>query len=223
MNLRESKNGNKEQQTNRLSLNTDNKYAAAVTSATASTIGSSQYGNNNNNSGNKFSATNKNNPTKASTEEKNSEKEDKDVGTEKDKRNSDKNGALHQCISELAASIASNEDNADNCVIARKSVPERPPKSTSHFVTVIEVKETKTEQGNNSAVSLEQNQDNNGGDSANMMSPSTFSSFERKPSAPPLSPSLASPSLTASSHALLDAKKKMPPRQVLEIIYKFFL
>ncbi|XP_046803449.1 breakpoint cluster region protein isoform X1 [Lucilia cuprina] len=208
LNLRESKNGNKEQQTNRLSLNTDNKYAAAVTTTTGTTTANSQYGSNN---GNKSSASKNNLPTTASTEERNSEKEDKDVGTEKDKRNSDKNGALHQCISELAASIASNEDNSDNGVTT-KSIPERPPKSTSHFVTVIEVKENKTDQGNNSSVSLEQNPDSAGGDCGNMMAPSTFSSFERKPSAPPLSPSLASPSLTASSHALLDAKKKMPPR-----------
>ncbi|XP_065364346.1 active breakpoint cluster region-related protein isoform X2 [Calliphora vicina] len=218
LNLRESKNGNKEQQTNRLSLNTDNKYAAAVTTTTTSTTtANSQYGNNN---GNKSSATKNNLPATASTEERNSnsEKEDKDVGTEKDKRNSDKNGALHQCISELAASIASNEDNSDGGVIT-KSVPERPPKSTtSHFVTVIEVKENKTEPGNSSSVSLEQNQDNAGGDSVNMITASTFSSFERKPSAPPLSPSLASPSLTASSHALLDAKKKMPPRPPPKII-----
>ncbi|XP_037818380.1 uncharacterized protein LOC119608151 isoform X5 [Lucilia sericata] len=209
LNLRESKNGNKEQQTNRLSLNTDNKYAAAVTTTNSTTTANSQYGSNN---GNKSSASKNNLPTTASTEERNSEKEDKDVGTEKDKRNSDKNGALHQCISELAASIASNEDNSDNNGVTTKSIPERPPKATSHFVTVIEVKENKTDQGNNSSVSLEQNADSAGGDCGNMMAPSTFSSFERKPSAPPLSPSLASPSLTASSHALLDAKKKMPPR-----------
>ncbi|KAM7347620.1 rho GTPase activating protein at 1A isoform 3-T8 [Cochliomyia hominivorax] len=224
LNLRESKNGNKEQQTNRLSLNTDNKYAAGVTNTntTNTTTTATHYGN-----GNNKTSTTKNNHSNAAAssnaaiaiattsnttqEERISEKEDKDVGTEKDKRNSDKNGALHQCISELAASIASNEDNSGDNSVFTKSVPERPPKSTSHFVTVIEVKESKTEQGgNNSTVSLEQNADNAGGE--NMVTPSTFSSFERKPSAPPLSPSLASPSLTASSHALLDAKKKMPPR-----------
>lgn len=209
MNLRESKNGNKEQQTNRLSLNTDNKYAAAVTTTSTTTTTANQYGNGNkkNNLPNTTAA--------SSTEERISE--DKDVGTEKDKQNSDKNGALHQCISELAASIASNEDNSDNGVVS-KSIPQRPPKSTSHFVTVIEVKESKTEQSNNSSVSLEQNADSAGGE--NMVTPSTFSSFERKPSAPPLSPSLASPSLTASSHALLDAKKKMPPRLVIFLYLK---
>lgn len=182
-----------------MSLNTDNKYAAAVTTTSTTTNAANQYGNKKNNLPNTTATSN--------AEERISE--DKDVGTEKDKQNSDKNGALHQCISELAASIASNEDNSDNGVIT-KSIPERPPKSTSHFVTVIEVKESKTEQSNNSSVTLEQNADTSGGE--NMMTPSTFSSFERKPSAPPLSPSLASPSLTASSHAQLDAKKKMPPR-----------
>lgn len=207
LNLRETKNGNKEQ-SNRLSLNTDNKYAAAVTTTTTNTTAATQYGNK--------AATKNNLPAMASTsEERNSEKEDKDVGTEKDKRNSDKNGALHQCISELAASIASNEDNSTT--ISSKTVPERPPKATSHFVTVIEVKESKSEQNNSASVSLKQNQDNcggGGGGDTSMMTPSTFSSFEGKASAPPLSPSLASPSLSSSSHvaAMLDAKKKMPPR-----------
>lgn len=192
LNLRESKNANKDQQSNRLSLNTDNKYAAGVTTGSTTT---SPYGS-------KSGVTKNNLPSGASTEERHSDKEDKDVGTEKDKRNSDKNGALHQCISELAASIASNEENSDGSP-ASKSIPERPPKSTSHFVTVIEVKESKAEQTNNSSVSLDQNQDCD-----TIVTPSTFSSFERKPTAPPLSPSMAS----SHASALLDAKKKMPPR-----------
>lgn len=183
-NLRESKNGGKDQ-SNRLSLNNDNKY----TGQSAKNVL----------------------PTSVSNEERHSEREDKDVGTEKDKHNSDKNGALHQCISELAASIASNEDGFGVADASAKNVhttsgPERPPKSTSHFVTVIEVKESKINMDqNNPALSMDHNADN-----CVDNTPSTFSSFERKPSAPPLSPSLSS-----SSHAagLLEAnKKKMPPR-----------
>ncbi|XP_075154378.1 rho GTPase activating protein at 1A isoform X3 [Haematobia irritans] len=187
LNLRESKNGTKEQN-NRLSLNTDNKY-------TGTSGGSTKNG--------------KNNLPSSSSEERTCEREDKDVGSEKDKRNSDKNGALHQCISELAASIASNEDN----VITENSSPgdiERKSstssKTTSHFVTVIEVKESKINMDqNNPSLSMDQ-----GSDVGTDHIPSTFSSFEKKPSAPPLSPSMSSSSHAA---ALLEAnKKRMPPR-----------
>uniref|UniRef100_A0A1I8NNV9 Active breakpoint cluster region-related protein n=2 Tax=Stomoxys calcitrans TaxID=35570 RepID=A0A1I8NNV9_STOCA len=177
LNLRESKNGTKEQN-NRLSLNTDNKYTG--------TSGSSGKNGKNNLP-----------PSSTSSEERTSEKEDKDVGTEKGKRNNDENGALHQCISELAASIASNEDS---------TAAEKPSKSTSHFVTVIEVKESKINMDqNNPSLSMDQ-----GSDVGADHIPSTFSSFERKPSAPPLSPSMSS---SAHAAALLEAnKKKMPPR-----------
>lgn len=187
LNLRDSKNANKEQ-SNRLSLNTDNKYTSG--------------------SGGK---NDKANLPSTSSEER--EKEDKDAGTEKD---NGKNGALHQCISELAASIASNEDSS--ATVMSSSAPKKlssssdrstsSSKNTSHFVTVIEVKESKINMDqNNPSLSMDQ-----GSDIVPDQMTSTFSSFERKPSAPPLSPSMSSSSNAA---ALSEAnKKKMPPRSV---------
>ncbi|XP_058977626.1 active breakpoint cluster region-related protein isoform X2 [Musca domestica] len=191
LNLRDSKNANKEQ-SNRLSLNTDNKYTSG--------------------SGGK---NDKANLPSTSSEER--EKEDKDAGTEKD---NGKNGALHQCISELAASIASNEDSS--ATEMSSSAPKKlssssdrstsSSKNTSHFVTVIEVKESKINMDqNNPSLSMDQ-----GSDIVPDQMTSTFSSFERKPSAPPLSPSMSSSSNAA---ALSEAnKKKMPPRPPPKII-----
>lgn len=191
--MRDSKNGNKEQN-NRLSLNTDNKYTAPGGGGGKNNLPVSS----------------------ASSDERNSEKEDKDVGTEKDKRNSDKNGALHQCISELAASIASNEDNIPTDVrgnsrkMPTSEVCEKSSssKTTSHFVTVIEVKESKINMDqNNPSLSKDP-----GAEVCSDHITSTFSSFERKPSAPPLSPSMSSSSHASAAAAMLEAKKKNPPR-----------
>ncbi|XP_037932006.1 myosin-M heavy chain-like, partial [Teleopsis dalmanni] len=179
LNLRESSNESKDKN-NRLSLNSDNKYT--------------------NNSGTKKTNSNTN------AEEQSFEKEDKDVGTEKDAR-FHKNGALQQCITEITANR-----NTEGIKDAN-SHNEKQPKNTSHFVTVIEVKESKMNvEKEPDTPTLEQYE------SGDTVSTTTFSSFERKstkvdPTAPPLSPALTSPSMSTSSYtAHLRADKKMPPR-----------
>lgn len=180
---------------------------------------------------------------KRSMTEHSFEREDKkDSGNEKDA-----NGALQQCITELAASIGSgalkaNEQRPQPAAAAgaaqgessssrqaasgeatgihvdaqkeqqqQQSKPLR--KSTSHFVTVIEVKEAKDKDHDDAGQALAVNDHQ-------PTPPSTFGRYPERSkaagteaTAPPLSPSMTSPAMSASSYAAhLEAKKKMPPR-----------
>ncbi|KAL7742511.1 hypothetical protein ACLKA6_013317 [Drosophila palustris] len=183
---------------------------------------------------------------KRSMTEHSFEREDKkDSGNEKDT-----NGALQQCISELAASIgttatkANNEQRTQNDnntkeagagagaetgagVDIEKEQQQLKPlrKSTSHFVTVIEVKEAKdkdiddsTSNSNSTASSVAATTTTLTTTSSSMSTtvndmtpPSTFSRYAKaatEATAPPLSPSMTSNAMSASA----EAKKKMPPR-----------
>ncbi|XP_014759772.2 active breakpoint cluster region-related protein isoform X3 [Drosophila ananassae] len=212
LNLRESSSSSGGKDKDRLSLNTDNKYTHTSGNATGS--GSV--------SGTGASGLNSAPPTAKRMPDLSFEREDrdKDSGNEKDA-----NGALQQCITELAASIKAQPDNggvagcgaqgagaggaadADKESAASK-VPLR--KSTSQYVTVIQVKEAKDKDGDNGATSSVNDQ-------PQPTPPSTFSRFAGgsgggsgggvgvEPTAPPLSPSL-------TSYAAHVEKKKMPPR-----------
>ncbi|KAH8270701.1 hypothetical protein KR044_006656 [Drosophila immigrans] len=227
----------------RLSLSTDNKYT--------------QNTQNDGGGGGGSSGLSSAPPTgKRSMTEHSFEREDKkDSGNEKDA-----NGALQQCITELAASIgtgalkaneqqrttAQANDNKQETGTARatssggadaaqkeeqQSKPLR--KSTSHFVTVIEVKEAKDKDIDDAAVAAATTTAltatattttttvNDTSSTANSSStstpPSTFArhyaeqrnkaATAAEATAPPLSPSLSAMSASAS-----EAKKKMPPR-----------
>ncbi|XP_030079402.1 active breakpoint cluster region-related protein isoform X2 [Drosophila hydei] len=226
LNLREASfapSANKDKDKDRLSLSTDNKYTHIQ----------------NDGGGGLSSGVSSAPPTgKRSLTEHSFEREDKkDSGNEKDA-----NGALQQCITELAASIGSgankaneqqrpNDSNsnskqqqqqqqqlkqetagqaeASGIHVEQQSKPLR----TSHFVTVIEVKEAKDKDHDDAASALGLN------DNA-LTPPSTFGRYPERSkaagteaTAPPLSPSMTSPALSASSYtAHLEAKKKMPPR-----------
>uniref|UniRef100_A0A0A1XHH4 Breakpoint cluster region protein n=1 Tax=Zeugodacus cucurbitae TaxID=28588 RepID=A0A0A1XHH4_ZEUCU len=222
LNLREVSNESKDKN-NRFSLNTDNKYVECVggSSVNTSSISTINAGAAETNAG-----SNKNASGKQSFEH-----EDKDRGTEKDTRQQNENGALHKCINELAASFGTNSTISDSDAIRHQPLEDiveseipssgetvqKPLKSNtqkaSHFVTVIEVKESKTNMDAELESGLE------GSESVQSTATPTLSSFERKtstkvePTAPPLSPALTSPSMSASSYAAhADAKKKMPPR-----------
>lgn len=225
LNLREASSDNKDKN-NRFSLNTDNKYVECVggSNVNASSISNITPGSAETNAFSKKNASGK----------QSFEHEDKDMGTEKDTRQQSENGALHKCINELAASFGSNSTTGDSDAIRHlpledieeSEIPssgetvQKPLKlntqKASHFVTVIEVKESKSNMDAELDSGLE------GSESVQSTAIPTLSSFERKtstkvePTAPPLSPSLTSPSMSASSYAAhSDAKKKMPPRYAL--------
>ncbi|XP_017096185.2 active breakpoint cluster region-related protein isoform X2 [Drosophila bipectinata] len=208
LNLRESSSSAGGKDKDRLSLNTDNKYTHTSQNATGSGGGGGGSGLN--------SAP----PTAKRIPDLSFEREDrdKDSGNEKDA-----NGALQQCITELAASIKAQPDNGgagagagvggvdgDKDTAATK-LPLR--KSTSQYVTVIQVKEAKDKDGDNAATSVNDQQPSQ----QQPTPPSTFSRFAGgsasgggvgvgvEPTAPPLSPSL-------TSYAAHVEKKKMPPR-----------
>ncbi|XP_012156415.1 active breakpoint cluster region-related protein isoform X2 [Ceratitis capitata] len=218
-NLREANNENKDKN-NRLSLNTDNKY---VESGDGNAGGSSV------NAGGVSKTNAKAVESNTGTGKQSFDQEDKDVGTEKDTRQQNENGALHQCINELAASFGNNSNSGDvesGRHLALENIKEMEPtgdadkkplksqsQKTSHFVTVIEVKESK------SGMDAELDSGVEGCESAPNNATPTLSSFDRKasskvePTAPPLSPALTSPLMSASTYAAhAEAKKKMPPR-----------
>ncbi|XP_067639127.1 active breakpoint cluster region-related protein isoform X3 [Eurosta solidaginis] len=236
LNLREANNENKDKN-NRLSLNTDNKFAESPSSGSGgggvnsfNTSGISKITHNN---ATESSAVNYNN----GNSKQSFDHEDKDVGTEKDIRQQQhENGALHQCLNELAASFGTNAANVDSETTVRHtpledikelevtssstsdSTQKPSTQRTSHFVTVIEVKESKTSMDADLDSEL-LDSGSGGGELVQGTSGTTYSSFESKsstkvePTAPPLSPALTSPSMTASTYAAhADPKKKMPPR-----------
>uniref|UniRef100_A0A0K8TVM6 Uncharacterized protein n=1 Tax=Bactrocera latifrons TaxID=174628 RepID=A0A0K8TVM6_BACLA len=219
LNLREASNDNKDK-SNRYSLNTDNKYVEGVSGSSINTSSISKISSGSAETG------------AGSTKKQSFEQEDKDMGTEKDTRQQNENGALHKCINELAASFGTNSTTSDNDAVrhlplenieeseiassvetVQKPLKTNAQKASSHFVTVIEVKESKTNMDADLDSGLE------GSESVQSTTTPSLSSFERKistkvePTAPPLSPALTSPSMTASSYAThADNKKKMPPR-----------
>ncbi|XP_034473522.1 active breakpoint cluster region-related protein isoform X2 [Drosophila innubila] len=231
LNLREAasaSSGGKDK--DRLSLSTDNKYTHTQNDSGGGGVGGSGLS----------SAP----PTgKRSMTEHSFEREDKkDSGNEKDS-----NGALQQCITELAASIGTgalkaNEQRTQNDnkqeasgssggegaggtggdIEKEQSKPLR--KSTSHFVTVIEVKEAKDKDIDDSSTSTSTSSvaatttttvNDTATSTSTSTPPSTFSRYPEQrnkaateATAPPLSPSMTSPAMSASA----EAKKKMPPR-----------
>ncbi|XP_043949098.1 active breakpoint cluster region-related protein isoform X3 [Drosophila biarmipes] len=209
LNLRESSTSAGGKDKDRLSLNTDNKYTATHTNAaegggsgSGSGTGAAAVA-----SGPLHSAP----ATGKRIAELNFEREerDKDSGNEKDT-----NGALQQCITELAASIKAQPDNgaagssssagggsAGGDVDKEANAAKQPlRKSTSQYVTVIQVKEAKDKEGDDGATS--------GVSDTQQQQPTPPSTFARyaEATAPPLSPSLT------SYAAHVEAKKKMPPR-----------
>uniref|UniRef100_A0A1A9VUF9 Active breakpoint cluster region-related protein n=1 Tax=Glossina austeni TaxID=7395 RepID=A0A1A9VUF9_GLOAU len=194
LNLRESKSENKDQN-NRLSLNADNKYAP------------DQY----NSVSNAAKHTKNDSPTRI--DEAISDKEKRDVGKEINRLKNDQTEAVHQCISELVACIGSGDERKVNDANAGNDSTKSLKSSTSHFVTVIEVKESKINTDKDGGTNAFEYSDISGGNTVVASSSSTFSSFDKKSTAvapPPLSPSLA---MSTSSHVnLMETKKKMPPR-----------
>lgn len=210
----------------RLSLSTDNKYTHIQTEGGGGAAGGG--------GGNGLSSAP---PTgKRSMTEHSFEREDKkDSGNEKDA-----NGALQQCITELAASIgsgaalkaneqrmpgttttgAAQNDNKQEAGAGggdtEKEQHGKPlRKTTSHFVTVIEVKEAKEKDMDVEATSAATTTSVNASSAAS----STFRYPDQRnkaataeATAPPLSPSMTSPAMSASSYAAHLEKKKMPPR-----------
>ncbi|XP_016982397.1 uncharacterized protein LOC108046935 isoform X4 [Drosophila rhopaloa] len=205
LNLRESSTSSGGKDKDRLSLNTDNKYTTN-TNAAGSGSGSGTG------AGAVSDPLHSAPPTGAGKRiaELNFEREDrdKDSGNEKDA-----NGALQQCITELAASIKANPDNgavgsgsggsnvgdADKETTSTSKQPLR--KSTSQYVTVIQVKEAKDKEGDDGVTTSTGAND----PQPQPTPPSTFARYA-EPTAPPLSPSLT------SYAAHVEAKKKMPPR-----------
>ncbi|KAI8033457.1 active breakpoint cluster region-related protein isoform X1 [Drosophila gunungcola] len=189
----------------RLSLNTDNKYTTTHTNAPGSGSGSGT-------GAAAGTAPLHSAPLTGAGKriaELNFEREDrdKDSGNEKDA-----NGALQQCITELAASIKANPDNGAVAQSAgggdadKESASSKQPlrKSTSQYVTVIQVKEAKDKEGDDGATTSS----SGANDPQQQLQPTPPSTFARyaEPTAPPLSPSLT------SYAAHVEAKKKMPPR-----------
>lgn len=234
LNLREASSassGGKDK--DRLSLSTDNKYTHIQTEGGGG--GAAGGG-----GGNGVSSAP---PTgKRSMTEHSFEREDKkDSGNEKDA-----NGALQQCITELAASIgsgaalkaneqrmpgtttsttttgAAQSDNKQEAGAGAGGDTEKEQhgkplrKTTSHFVTVIEVKEAKDKDIDVEATSTTATTTSVNASSA---ASSTFRYPDQRNKAataeattPPLSPSMTSPAMSASSYAAHLEKKKMPPR-----------
>ncbi|XP_017067581.1 active breakpoint cluster region-related protein isoform X2 [Drosophila eugracilis] len=209
LNLRETSTSPGGKEKDRLSLNTDNKYPAhtnAVSSGSGSGTGTGPA------SGPLHSApaTGANKRIAELSFER--EDRDKDSGNEKDT-----NGALQQCITELAASIKAQPDNgavssaagsgsgggeADKDSSTSTSTKQPLRKSTSQYVTVIQVKEAKDKEVDDGAIS------SSGVNDTQPQQPTPPSTFARyaEATAPPLSPSLT------SYAAHVEAKKKMPPR-----------
>ncbi|XP_017114168.1 active breakpoint cluster region-related protein isoform X1 [Drosophila elegans] len=194
----------------RLSLNTDNKYTTTHTNAPGSGSGSGTGAGAG--TGPLHSA-----PITGAGKriaELNFEREDrdKDSGNEKDA-----NGALQQCITELAASIKANPDNGAVAQSAgggggsgdadKESASSKQPlrKSTSQYVTVIQVKEAKDKEDDDGATTSSSGANDPQQQQQQPTPPSTFARYA-EPTAPPLSPSLT------SYAAHVEAKKKMPPR-----------
>ncbi|XP_017030515.1 active breakpoint cluster region-related protein isoform X3 [Drosophila kikkawai] len=219
LNLRESSSSTSGKDKDRLSLNTDNKYTHTNAAGTGSSSSSSS-------NVPPQSAP----PTGGGGKQRipqliEREDRDKDSGNEKDA-----NGALQQCITELAASIKAQPDNgtAQSGASAgggggggdadkeSTKVPLR--KSTSQYVTVIQVKEAKDKEGDDTATSSSSSVNDQQQQQQQPTPPSTFARYAgsgggtgggglgAEPSAPPLSPSLT------SYAAHVEAKKKMPPR-----------
>ncbi|XP_037726464.1 active breakpoint cluster region-related protein isoform X2 [Drosophila subpulchrella] len=214
LNLRESSTSSGGKDKDRLSLNTDNKYTTTHTNAAGGGSGSGS-GTGAVVSGPLHSAP----PTGAGkrTAELNFEREDrdKDSGNEKDT-----NGALQQCITELAASIKAQPDNGAGGLssttaggsasgdVEKEATSAKQPlrKSTSQYVTVIQVKEAKDKEGDDGATSSSSGvNDTQQQQQQQPTPPSTFARYAEA-TAPPLSPSLT------SYAAHVEAKKKMPPR-----------
>ncbi|KAH8295982.1 hypothetical protein KR018_008982 [Drosophila ironensis] len=200
LNLRESSSSSGGKEKDRLSLKTDNKYTHITPNATVSGIGAK--------TGEEIGL-NSAPPSEKRMPELSFEREDrdKDCGNEKDS-----NGALQQCITELAASIKAHPDNSGpagcgtgGAADANRDSSKLPlHKSASQYVTVIQVKEAKEKEGDDGTTSVNDQQPT---------PPSTFSRFAGGSSGtggvvvePPLSPSLN----TFAAH--VEAKKKMPPR-----------
>ncbi|XP_039153833.1 active breakpoint cluster region-related protein isoform X1 [Drosophila simulans] len=121
---------------------------------------------------------------------------------DKDSNSEDTDGALQQCITELAASIKAQPDNVAGGRLGNDVDIDKPlRKSTSQYVTVIQVKEAKDKESDDGTTS-------SSGISEPQQQPTPPSTFSRysEATAPPLSPSLT------SYAAHVDAKKKMPPR-----------
>ncbi|XP_030380945.1 active breakpoint cluster region-related protein isoform X2 [Scaptodrosophila lebanonensis] len=192
LNLREASSGvGKDKE--RLSLNADNKYTHTNAGGSSGLATA---------------------PVKRNSAEHSFEREDKDSGNEKDA-----NGALQQCISELAASIgksgeqkATQSDNKQegggdgSGVVSIDKEPKPLRKPSTHFVTVIQVKEAK-DKDNDDAATM--------GSNETPTAATTFGRYasERGKVEPTASSSLTSPAMSASSYAThLEAKKKMPPR-----------
>ncbi|XP_002133395.1 active breakpoint cluster region-related protein isoform X2 [Drosophila pseudoobscura] len=212
LNLRESSSlavaGSKDK--DRLSLNTDNKYTHTSNAAGSSCRAGGNAGGGiiGNGSGKGSGSSGLNSAPSAGGKlgvEHRFEREDrdKDSGNEKDA-----NGALQQCITELAASIKPQPLEG---VEAERELSARLPlhKSSSQYITVIQVKEAKDKEGDEATMSSANDQQQQ----QQPTPPSTFSRYAgegaglgAEPSAPPLSPSLTS----YAGH--VEAKKKMPPR-----------
>ncbi|EDW26943.1 GL16641 [Drosophila persimilis] len=212
LNLRESSSlavaGSKDK--DRLSLNTDNKYTHTSNAAGSSCRAGGNAGGGiiGNGSGKGSGSSGLNSAPSAGGKlgvEHRFEREDrdKDSGNEKDA-----NGALQQCITELAASIKPQPLEG---VEAERELSARLPlhKSTSQYITVIQVKEAKDKEGDEATMSSANDQQKQ----QQPTPPSTFSRYAgegaglgAEPSAPPLSPSLTS----YAGH--VEAKKKKPPR-----------
>lgn len=200
------------------------------------------------------SARNSNNPLKSDNRAigMNYGNEGKDTGSEKDVRNIQiqKNGALNQCITELASSFKSDHRpslaSLSSVVESKGSNEEQDINDenngdierSSHFVTVIEVKENKVSMPKPEVNTGKLNEEKNAQmlkELSSLVASTTepalsqleheqevvsFSSFERKakvePSAPPMSPAMTSSTSAAISPSSfmsnVDAKRKMPPR-----------
>ncbi|KAH8245447.1 hypothetical protein KR032_010476 [Drosophila birchii] len=207
LNLRESSTSVKDK--DRLSLNTDNKFthtnAAGTGSSSSSGVPPQSAPPTGGGGGKRI-------PQLIEREDR-----DKDSGNEKDA-----NGALQQCITELAASIKAQPDNGTpqgggvGAEADKESTKVPLRKSTSQYVTVIQVKEAKDKEGDDTATSSSSVNDQQQQQQQQQPTPpSTFARYAgtgtggglgAEPTAPPLSPSLT------SYAAHVEAKKKMPPR-----------
>ncbi|EDX00759.1 active breakpoint cluster region-related protein isoform X2 [Drosophila yakuba] len=191
LNLRESSSSTGAKDKDRLSLKPDNKYTTHPNAVIGGNGLGSEVG-----SGPLPSTTTTADGKR--TEELNLKREDRG----KESSSGDTNGALQQCITELAASIKAQPDNVAGGRLGNDGDTDKPlRKSTSQYVTVIQVKEAKDKEGDDGTTS-------SSGTSEPQQQPTPPSTFSRysEATAPPLSPSLT------SYAAHVEAKKKMPPR-----------
>lgn len=190
LNLRESPSSTGAKDKDRLSLNPDNKYTTH-TNAVIGGIGSEKV------SG-PLHSTQITADGKRTGELYLKREEDKC----KDSNSEDTDGALQQCITELAASLKAQPDNVAGGRLENDVDIDKPlRKSTSQYVTVIQVKEAKDKESADGTTSSS----GIGEPQQQPTPPSTFSRYSEA-TAPPLSPSLT------SYAAHVEAKKKMPPR-----------